>query len=133
MIIEQWAATHFDEVTRRVECGEKTLFATKVLFDIEKRSHEAITNRLNLGDPEKAAMASYMKTLDIPRSPDDDSVETGKKRCPPHETAIRINSPFYIDETQIVSSSFHFPNALFLRSLTVAREKTHLEKEHLVS
>ncbi|KAF1762271.1 hypothetical protein GCK72_010533 [Caenorhabditis remanei] len=101
MIIEQWAATHFDEVTRRVECGEKTLFATKVLFDIEKRSHEAIANRLNLGDPEKAAMASYMKTLDIPRSPDDDSVETGKKRCPPHETAIRINSLFYIDETQI--------------------------------
>ncbi|CAP25717.2 Protein CBG05171 [Caenorhabditis briggsae] len=104
MITEQWAATHFDEVTRRFEGSEKTLFATKTLFDVGKPSHKVIEGQLSLRESEKDIMASYLAKLDIPRSPSEDKVSAAKKKYPPHETSIRINSPFYIDLKQIESA-----------------------------
>lgn len=93
MAIEQWAATHFDDVTRRFECGEKTLFATKTVFDGEKKHHERLKNRLNLSKEEKELVSSYMKNQ---------GPQKKWENMPLHETSIRINSLFYVDGKKIV-------------------------------
>lgn len=68
MIIEQWAASHFDGITRRFECSEKTLFTTKTIFDSNKKHHEKVANRLNLSAEEKEHISAYLKKFDVPEN-----------------------------------------------------------------
>ncbi|CAL2036342.1 unnamed protein product [Caenorhabditis brenneri] len=112
MQIEQWAATHFDEVTRRFECDEKTLFATKTVFDIDKQLHKKVENRLKLDGSESELVNSYLRKRVVPITTSKESEsEKGQKEPPKiqkqwdkvvlHETSIRINSPFYIERSDI--------------------------------
>uniref|UniRef100_A0A1I7TMP9 Protein kinase domain-containing protein n=2 Tax=Caenorhabditis tropicalis TaxID=1561998 RepID=A0A1I7TMP9_9PELO len=108
MQLEQWAANHFEEVTRRFECNEKLLFTTKTVFDSDKILHERVANRLKLEPSDREIATSYLKRFIIPRSPSVGSKETDQEieqkdweKVPVHETSLRINSPFYIDLDQI--------------------------------
>ncbi|CAI2348219.1 unnamed protein product [Caenorhabditis sp. 36 PRJEB53466] len=97
MTIEQWAASHFDQVTRRVEGNEKTLFTTKTIFDPDKKRHMVVADKLNLSPQTRAAMRAYLKKFELPETAQHKNAEKLWERMPQHETSIRIFSPFYTD------------------------------------